>query len=107
MKNLEKIINLGVNASLFLAITGLLFRATLYWTYPAAEADKFGTGDLIDFIFVSVLFLVVALTFGLSIVLNMKQEHPNVPENIKSISISVFSFLGYYFIHPYVPNVLS
>ncbi|NRA62851.1 MAG: hypothetical protein HRU19_00125 [Pseudobacteriovorax sp.] len=87
-----------------IAICGLLYRSTLYWIFPVAEGEPYGWGDMIDLGFYLSLLGIMLILIGLALVITLKKRyHQAVKINILAIVIP----LGFYLMHPLVPQLMG
>lgn len=89
-----------------MAIAALLYRATVYWTIPVANGDPYGVGDIIDFGFAMVLFLVCAACAATGVLLSFRHDSDDHKLAFRPVLVGILSFGTYFLLHPRVPQLL-
>ena len=93
-------------AAVSLAIIALLYRATVYWQLPPPPGEPYGPGDIIDFAFAMLLFLVCGLCAAAGVASSMSGDGSEQHLAFRPAVIGITSFVGYYLLHPHIPRLL-
>lgn len=93
-------------AAVTLALLGLGYRATLYWTLPTGDEGAPGLGPVVDFSLAMLLFLVCAGCATVGVGIALWGEPRDKPVAYRAFFVGVLSFLGYDLLYPYVPRLV-
>lgn len=105
-KFIKVFINFGMVASVMLAISGLIYRSTVYWTFPVVEGEPYGFGDVLDFGFFFILALCVFFTFVAALIQLGFGPSDSKPHSLKAVAVGIMSFVIYYNVHSIMPRLL-
>ncbi len=100
---LEKISNITAGLLIVLALTGLVFRATLYWRLPVAPGEPVGIADVLELFGYLLILALSALSIILALVVALRRRYATA---IRVSMIAVLTPLAFYLLHPLVPRLL-
>ena len=109
MLKLEQIKRLSITLQIgvgLIGVTALAFRATLYWSLPAASGDTPGSGDLLDFALAMLLFVVCALCATAGVAISLLGGPGDKRHAYQAFFVGVLSFLAYDLLHPLLPRLM-
>lgn len=89
-----------------LAVLGLAYRATLYWSLPAGSDGSPGLGPMLDFGLALVVFAVSLLCAGVGVLINLRGTLADRGRAYLTFFVGVGSFLVYELVTPYVPALM-
>lgn len=109
MTKLERIKGLAATlevAAVVIAVAGLVFRSTFYWTLGPGPGEAYGRGDVLEFLFALVLFLVCALCAAAGVAISFMGTIEDRRLAYRAVLIGILSFIGYEFLHDQMPRLL-
>jgi hypothetical protein len=89
-----------------IAVAGLLFRATFYWTLQPEPGKAYGTGAVLDFVFALALFLVCTLCTVSGVVISFMGVAEDKRLAYRAALVGILSFVGYEFLHGHLPRLM-
>lgn len=92
--------------TLALACVALGYRATLYWTLPAAHGSPYSPALLIDFSLAMLLFAVCLMCAGAGVAISLYGDPQDKQYAYRAFFVGVLSFLAYDLLYPLVPRLL-
>lgn len=93
-------------AAVGIAVSGLLFHATYYWRLGPEAGEPYGTGDIVDFLFALVLFLVCSLCTVSGVLISAMGQTEDKGQAFRAVLVGILSFLGYEFLHGQMPRLM-
>lgn len=109
MIRLERLKRLSITLQLGAVMIGVLalaYRATFYWTLPAASGNAAATGEVVDFALALLLFLVCALCATSGVAISVLGERSDKRHAYQAFFVGVLTFLAYDLLHPYLPRLM-
>jgi hypothetical protein len=88
------------------ALAALAYRASIYWLLPPRPGEAYGSGDVIDFVFGLVLFLLSGLCALAAVMMSINSEGSTQVLAFRPAVVGITSFVVYFFLHPYVPRLI-
>lgn len=110
MIKLERIkkISIGLQVTaVVVAVTGLMYRSTLYWSLSGETAKPYGIADIVDFAFALVLFLVASLCTVSGVAISLMADIADKGLAYRAVLVGMLSFFSYEFLHGQMPRLLS
>ena len=88
-----------------LALTALVFRATVYWRMPPLSGATYGRGDVLDFALAALLFVLAFVTAASGLLLARGLPGKQLGIAYRPLVVGVTTFSAYFFVHPYIPQL--
>lgn len=93
--------------AIFLAVLGLVFRSTLYWSIPVSGNEAYGLADVLELLIAVILLGICLIGVLMSLALSSKPRLQPRIQSIQLLVICLVSFGSYWFIHPLMPRLLG
>lgn len=106
VERLKSISQVLQTAAIVVAITGLIYRATVYWTLPLPPGATYGTRDIIDFLFALALFLICTLCTVSGVAISAVGNNIDKGMAFRAVLVGVITFLAFEFIHDRLPRLM-
>ena len=107
MKKILKIAMMFSSTTLvLLVISGLVFRATFYWTLPVNPGEAYGIADVLELVFYFTILAMAGLNIILGLLMLMIPNWRDIRLAVISLIISLIMPPLFFMLHTLMPRLM-